>query len=79
MQQMQGNGEIARKLYAKVGAPAAHSTELAPSVDVLAHAYGAGGERGAAARRQLEVAISLLPAGESAAAAVARGRRGGAR
>ena len=68
MQQMQGNGEIARKLYAKVLAPWS-SPELAPSVDVLAHAYGnlAQLERGAAARRQLEAALSLLPAGESAA------------
>ena len=68
MQQMQGTGEIARKLYAKVLAPWS-SPELAPSVDVLAHAYGnlAQLERGAAARRQLEAALSLLPAGESAA------------
>ena len=62
MQQMQGNGEIARKLYAKVLAPWS-SPELAPSVDVLAHAYGnlAQLERGAAARRQLEAALSRRP------------------
>ena len=56
MQQMQGNGEIARKLYAKVLAPWS-SPELAPSVDVLAHAYGnlAQLERGARVQRDRSI------------------------